>query len=149
MSSAPDAALASAPDSGGGVTVLHDNGGHAEGECRAQDGAGVLGIGDLIEHEHDAAAAVLRRRDVRQAAIGEGFAFERDTLMAPRRGGRSRDTASALTISGRTRREEILGQLFRRTVREDKAFRRPPRIGQRGGHRMMTIEPEAWRGRGA
>ena len=56
-SSAPDAALASAPLSGGRMAVLGDDPDRPERRRRAQDRADIMRVGDLVEDQQDRALA--------------------------------------------------------------------------------------------
>ena len=71
------------------VAVRHDHRIDAESRRRAQDRAGIVRIGDLIEHEHDAAS----RYDVREIEGLERQGFEHDALM---HGARAKTTGEVL-----------------------------------------------------
>ena len=76
ISSAPLAALASAPVKGGRVPLRQHDTCRAEGRGRAQHGADILRVRDLIEHEQDALGAYVVEFDRRQ-----GLGLEHDALM--------------------------------------------------------------------
>ena len=73
----PEAAFATTPAISGAWRWVIDHGVDAESRGRAQDGAGVVRVGDLIEHEHDAAS----RYDVRKVEGLQRQRFEQDALM--------------------------------------------------------------------
>ena len=79
-STAPAAALASAPVSGGAWRSCRITPRGAEGRGRAEDGADVLRVGDLVEHQQHRAGPGVE--------VGEVGGLERRGLAAPRPGAR-------------------------------------------------------------
>ena len=66
-----------------GMAVLHHHGGDAESGGGAQDGADIVGIGKLVQHQHNPAAlpAGLRSRTSSRSRAGRGAGFQRRALM--------------------------------------------------------------------
>ena len=139
VSSAPDAALASAAGLLGRVAVLGDHRRDAERGGRAQDGADIARVGDLVEH--DQRTGPFQR--LLQAGRGQRIGEQRHALVGDVAAEQVVEPA-AIDLLGRHRpgrrlalREGLLGLLGQHQVAEAAG-----RIGQRRGDGVQAVEPD-------
>ncbi len=140
VSSAPDAALASAPVSSGALRSWVMTAAAPNAAARTQDGAHVAWIGDLIEHEQR--AGPLER--VLQGRRGERIGEQRKPLM--------HDVAAQQLIEPRPLHPlggnrpglaQPLGKRRRRLLRHHETAEPAGRVGERGGDRVLAVEPDS------
>ena len=149
LSSAPEAALASAPVAGGAPCAVDDHRERAEGARRAQNRADVMRIADLVEHYDDAPTrrpTAGRSTSSRSGLSSGSTASASPDAQRPRartlqsRGGRVR-------VSARRRRGVALSRwrsrcaLLALSGEHGEPAPAPFRIGQRRGDRMTAIDP--------
>ncbi len=126
-----------------GMAVLHDDGRDAEGGCRAQDGADIVRIGNLVEHQHDA-AALGGDQDIGDIALGQGLALQGRALM---HGPGRKQPADRVRIGDFVGHagEQLAADLCGGALGQHGAMGRAGRIGEGRLHGVQTIEPQARR----
>ena len=139
VSSAPDAALASAAGLLRRVAVLGDHRRHAERRGRAQDGADVARVGDLVEHDQRAGPFQRLLQAGRPQRIGE----QRHALVGDVAAEQVVEPA-ALDLLGRHRpgRRLALGEGLLRLLGQHEVAEAAGGIGERRGHRVQAVEPD-------
>ena len=126
------------------VAVLGDHRRHAERRGRAQDGADVARVGDLVEH--DQRPGPFQR--LLQAGRGQRIGEQRGALVGDVAAEQVVEPA-ALDLLGRHRpgRRLALRQGLLGLLGQHQAAQAAGRIGQRGGHRVQAVEPDGAAGR--
>ena len=126
----------------GAAAIGQDDALHAECRGRAQDGAEIARVVDLVQGQDQRA---LRRvgAELRRVAVGQGPDAQRPVPDAAHSGGRSWAMRSAGTFSGVIARAPG-GGLDRREGRlgGQHAVAGPVGIGQGGGDGMLAVEPD-------
>ena len=135
--------MARTPVSAGALRSVTTMRGHAEGRRRAQDGADIVRVGDLVEHQDEGVVAAARQ-DVLERRVFEGRDEDRNSLVD-----RARRQAPGQVVArdhggllAGTRGSDSGGMAFGRLLGDQQALDPAVGIGQGGEHRVMAVKPD-------
>ena len=130
------------------AVLRHQHGQRAEGGGRAQDGADIVRVGHLVEHDNDLRRIILGQRCQKriEIAFGQFLGGQRQALMHRARRQQPLEFAAVEHFKpGRrrlgARRRQKTPRLGGGLIEGDEAPADPRRIGERGFDRVAAIEP--------